>query len=286
MSLAGATSSKVAQLQAVRARIAAIEAGGSEACGVLPFGDARIDAAFPAGGLPLGRWHETVGEGLEAETGAVAAAFTASLVQPLASRGAVVWVMRRDDLYAPGLAGLGLPAERLIQVLARDEAEALSALEDALGTAGVGAAVGEVEGADLVAGRRLQLACERHGATGFLIRRRPFGGAPVKTGMGATRGGALSGSLCATRWRIAPSPSEPTPGTTADIAPGAGLPWLGPPRWRVTLERCRGGRTGTWLMEKSDGAHPLRLVADLGDRELAPAQSGQPFDRQPARRAG
>lgn len=274
MSLAGrpdgTVSGKAAQLEAVRARIAAIEAGGGASHGVLPLGDARIDAAFPGGGLPLGRWHETVGEGLEAETGAAGAAFTAALLQPLAARGAVVWVMRRDDLYAPGLAGLGLPAERLIQVLARDEAEALSALEDALGTAGVSAVVGEVEGADLVAGRRLQLACERRGATGFLIRRRPYGGGSATR---SGRGGALSGSLCATRWRVAAAPSEPT-----DALPGPSLPWLGPPRWSVTLERCRGGRTGTWLMEKSDGAHPLRLVADLGDRELAPAQPArQPF---------
>jgi protein ImuA len=253
-------SSKADRLQAVRTRIAAIEAGGTGGFGVLPFGDARLDGVFPAGGLPLGRWHKTVGEGLEAETGAAAAAFTAALISPLARRGAVVWVMRCDDLYAPGLAGLGFPAERLIQVLARDEAEALSALEDALGTAGVAAAVCEAEGADLTAGRRLQLACERRGATGFLIRRRPFGG-PAR---GSGPGGALSGSLCATRWRVAPAPSEPGPGEPASL--------LGPPRWRVALERCRGGRTGEWLMEKNDGAHPLRLVADLGDRELAPAQ--------------
>ena len=54
---------------------------------------------------------------------------------------------------------------------------------------------------------------------------------------------------------------------------------LGSPRFRVELERCRGGRTGAWLMEaagaysweKTDVAHPLRLVAELGDRQLAPA---------------
>ncbi len=248
--------SREAKLLAVRARIAVLEAGGAGAYGVLPFGDERVDGMLPGGGLPLGRWHEAMGEGLEAETGAAAGAFVASVAAPLAARGAVVWVMRRDDLYAPGLAGLGFPAQRLIQVLAKDEAEALSALEDALGTAGVSAAIGEVEGADLTAGRRLQLACERHGATGFVIRRRPYGG-------GAVRGGALSGSLCATRWKIASAPSDP----------GPGQPGLGAPRWRVALERCRGGRTGEWLMEKNDGAYPLRLVADLVDRQLAPAQS-------------
>src|SRR6185503_20325463 len=104
-------------------------------------------------------------------------AFTARLAAPLAERGAVVWVMRRDDLHAPGLEGLGFPGRRLIQVVVSEEAEALAALEDALGSAGVAAAIGEAAAVDLVAGRRLQLACEKHGATGFVIRRRPFGSA-------------------------------------------------------------------------------------------------------------
>ena len=41
---------------------------------------------------------------------------------------------------------------------------------------------------------------------------------------------------------------------------------------RVGLERCRGGRTGAWLMEASeddDAAHPFRVVAELADRGLA-----------------
>ena len=46
--------SRRASLQAVRARIAAIEAGAAPARGVLPFGDPRVDQALPGGGLPLG----------------------------------------------------------------------------------------------------------------------------------------------------------------------------------------------------------------------------------------
>src|SRR5258705_74109 len=107
---------------------------------------------------------------------AAPAAFTALLAAPLALRGEAVWVLRRDDLNAPGLLGLGFPPERLIQVCARDEAEALSVMEDALATVGVCAVIGEVEAVDLTAGRRLQLACEKRQATGFLIRRPPFGG--------------------------------------------------------------------------------------------------------------
>jgi len=148
-------------LAALRAKIAAIETGGRADSESLPFGDLAIDGCLPGGGLPLGRWHEIGGAGLEAETAAAPTAFTALMAAPLARRGEVVWVLRRDDLWAAGLAGLGLPPERLIQVCARDEAEALSVMEDALATVGVAAVVGEVEGCDLTAGRRLQLACMR-----------------------------------------------------------------------------------------------------------------------------
>ena len=249
-------------LATLRAEIAALERGVGErgvggvrrASEVIGFGDARVDGRLPGGGLALRSWHAFAGEGLDLETAAASAAFVARLAAPLASRGELVWVLRRDDLYAPGLVGLGLPAERLIQVCASSEDEALAVMEDALRTPGVAAVIGEADEIDLVAGRRLQLACEQSQATGFVLRRRPFGGA----GKGET------GSAAATRWSIAPSPSQPA----------VGDPGLGAPRWRVRLERCRGGRTGAWIMEgkeeEDDATHPFRLVADLGDHDLAP----------------
>ena len=58
----------------------------------------------------------------------------------------MVWVMRRDDLHAPGLFGLGFPTQLADPgQRTRDETQALAALEDALGCAGVAAAVGEIE---------------------------------------------------------------------------------------------------------------------------------------------
>ncbi|MDB5423160.1 MAG: hypothetical protein JWQ29_576 [Phenylobacterium sp.] len=251
---------RAGRLSAARAKIAAIETGGRADCGFLPFGDHRIDGCLPGGGLPLGRWHEITGPGMEVETAAAPAAFTALLAAPLARRGEAVWVLRRDDLSAPGLLGLGFPPERLIQVCARDEAEALSVMEDALATVGVSAVIGEIEAVDLSAGRRLQLACEKRGATGFLIRRRPFGGQARRE---------AGGSAAATRWSVRSAPSEPAAGEFG----------LGAPRFEVALDRCRGGRTGSWLfeaggaydLEARDDTHPLRLVAELADRQLAPA---------------
>ncbi|MDQ0466468.1 protein ImuA [Caulobacter ginsengisoli] len=252
------------RLAAMRAQIAALEAGTRTPTSILAFGDSRIDDCLAGGGLPLGRWHELVGEGLEIETAIAPAAVAALMARPLAAKGAALWVFRRGDLHAPGLQGLGFAAQALIQVQARDDAEALAVMEDALGTQGVSAVLGEVDAIDLTAGRRLQLACEKRGGTGFLIRRRPYGSMAGRT----TQEG---GSAAASRWRIAPAPSR---------SPDEALGLLGPPCWRVELERSRGGRPGAWILEQdeSHGPHALRVVADLAGGDLAAAE--------PVRRAG
>src|SRR3712207_2574337 len=96
------------QLEALRARVARIEGRETAAAGVLPFGDARVDGCL-SGGLPLGRWHELTGEGMDRETAVSAAAFGARVCSRLVGRGQVVWVLQREDLHGPGLAALGLP---------------------------------------------------------------------------------------------------------------------------------------------------------------------------------
>ncbi len=110
------------------------------------------------------------------ETGAAAGSFAALMARPLSQLGAAFWVLRRDDLYAPGLSSLGFPAQRLIFVRAADDDEVMAAVEDAARSPGVSVVVGETDSIGLVAGRRLQLACATHGATALLIERRPFGG--------------------------------------------------------------------------------------------------------------
>lgn len=224
--------------------------------GVRSLGDPRLDAALPGGGLPLGRWHEVGGEGLENELCAVGAAFGARLLSAAADGGEVVWVLRRADLYAPGLVAFGVDPARLTIVQTRTDAEAAAAFEDALASPGVAAAAAEIERLDLVTGRRWQLACERRRSTGIVLRRRSYG-------RSVSQKSDADQSTATTRWRVSPAPSDP-----------GEEPGLGPERWRTVLERARGGRTGSWILEAQNGAYPFRVAA-----ELAGGESTQTADR-------
>jgi protein ImuA len=259
MPLARAISLRAPELGALRAKLAAYEPAW-RAGRTLRFGDGRVDGCFLAGGLPLGCWHEMVGDGTEAEAAVVTAGFAGRLAARFSEAGQVVWVLRRDDLYAPALAELGLTPDRLIVVRAASEAEALAAIEDAVRTRGVACAVGEIETVDLTAGRRLQLACERGGATALIVRRRLYG----QPSRARPR---VEPAVAATRWRIGSAPSEPL----------AGEPGLGAPRFTARLERSRGGRSGGWIMEANwetqNGAVPFRVVAELADHALSTGQS-------------
>src|SRR5262249_40073580 len=159
------------------------------------------DGCLPGGGLPLGRLHEIAGAGAERETPAATTGFVASLAQRVMKDGVVVWVLQRDDVYAPGLQAFGLPAERVIFVRVDKDKDALAVQEDALRTRGVTACVGEIASLDLTAARRLQLVSEQNGATAFVLRRNIYAAPRI-------REGKAEGVAATTRWRIASSASE------------------------------------------------------------------------------
>lgn len=215
--------------------------------GVLAFGDPRIDAHLPGGGLALGQLHEIGAAGVESETGALPAGFAASLAGRIAPPRPVFWIAQRADLYPHGLPGFGLDPARLVLVRPDDDAGTLAAMETALREGAAGVVVGEVGRLDRVTSRRLLLACLRHGATCLVLRRWPHG----------RRTEDREASLAATRWRLAPVPSE-----REGREPG-------PPRWHLALTQARGGRPGEWIVEAAgggeDAAHPVRVVAALAD---------------------
>lgn len=223
-----------ADLASLRARVRAIERGGAEeGRGTrFPLGHAALDGHLD-GGLPAGRVHELVGETRsELRDGSVfgfaAALLTRLLASPAACRGGeILWCARDANMfggtpYGWGLKVLGLDPERVLFVRARDEADRLWAMEEGLRCGGLAAVVAELGPArpgeaGRVAERRLQLAAEASGVTGFLLR--PLAGT-------VTTGAAES------RWRISAAPS------------GGSLE----PSWSVSLERLRGGRSGAWQL--------------------------------------
>ena len=246
---------------AVKNSLVAIEGLSPAASfGAASLGDARIDDCFRLGGLPRGRWHEIATDRFD-PAHAAPSGWTALLVQRAAPKGVVFWALQRDDLYPPGLRAFGFDPGRVIFVRVDKDAEALSVMESALRTKGVGAVVGEVAALDLTASKRLQLACEHWGATGFVLRRAVHA-TPHKTGQVRKR---LDTSSATTRWRVTPVPSV------------TDEPGLGPPRWQVSLERNRGGRTGGWIMECDDATGDVRVVSELADHAAEARVDGPAF---------
>ncbi|MFN3231479.1 MAG: ImuA family protein [Alphaproteobacteria bacterium] len=216
-------------LAGLRDQIRQIE-GVGEAAGhpVLPLGIPAIDEALPEGGLPLGGVHEVRGPGAVSGSGA-ATGFCAALLARLAAQDGrpVLWLSRGEDLYLPGLMRFGLrPGPLLTVSRIAKQADMLWAMEEALRCTALCAVVAEIRDADFTASRRVQLAAETAGVTGFLLSE--------GTGAGA--------STALTRWQVRAAPSLPT-----------GLPGVGMPVWQVDLLRCRAGRPGSWSVIWDEG---------------------------------
>lgn len=241
----------IERLDALRDVVARIERSTAppDAPPPLPFGLPAIDAALPGGGLPRGALHEVAGAGADAQQGATAALFAAGILARI--EGPILWVLETGDLFAPGLAAAGLHPDRVVYAEA-GRRDALLVMEEGLRHRGLAGVAAEISGRiTLSASRRLQLAAEATGVTALLLRR---------PGAEADLAGAVA---AVTRWRIGALPSAPP------IAEAPDVPGLGRARWRLDLLRCRGGRTGSWMVEACDASGRLDLVAPLADRPAA-----------------
>lgn len=234
-------------LDQLRAAVVRLEHGGAPA-DVLPFGLPDLDAALPRGGLSLAALHEVVGSGRDVEFGAAPALFVAGILARC--HGPVLWVLQQRDLFAPGLAAAGLQPHRVIYAEA-GRAAVLTVMEEGLRHPGLAGVVAEVSApVPLTASRRLQLAAQAGAMPGFLLRRHHPG----------------EGAIAAvTRWRIAPAPSLPP------LAHAPRTPGLGRLLWNLELTRCRGGRTGSWVVEACDASGRLGVVPALAHGPAAPA---------------
>ena len=123
----------------------------------------------------MGQLHEIGAAGLDAETAALSDGFIAALLARIAPARPVFWIAPVGDLHPPGLLPYGFDPNRLVLVRPAKDVDTLAAMEVALREGVAAAVVGEVGQFDRTASRRLQLACLRHGSTGFVLRRWPHG---------------------------------------------------------------------------------------------------------------
>ena len=211
---------------------------------VLPFGIPDIDSRLPGGGLTLGALHEIAGGGNGAVDGAAAALFAAGVAAR--TRGKVLWVITRPDLFAPALAQAGLAPDRVIYVEAGNDKTVLACIEEGLRHGGLGAVVGEVARLDMTASRRLQLCAEGSGTIGIALRR-------WRRQTEASDFGQPTAA--ATRWRVSVMHSAALP-----------VPGVGRHRWLLELIRARAGESADFEVEACDDSGRLALPAELVHR--------------------
>ncbi len=236
-----------ARLDALRAEVRAIEsATARDRSTVLPFGIAEVDTRLADGGLRCDALHEVAAEGPGWGDDAAATLFIAGIVARTA--GTILWVVRRRDLFAPGLYQAGIDPARVLYAEARDDPELLALMEEGLRHRGLGAVVGEARRVLTPQTRRLQLAAEGGRAPALLLKQVPRGGGDP---LGVP-------SAAVTRWRVSSAPSVP-------------VPWggLGRPCWRLACVRQRGGDPFELTVEAPDETGRLALPARLADRPVA-----------------
>ena len=219
-----------------------------------PFGVAAIDSHLPGGGLSRAALHEVSGGAGDVTYGASAALFIAGILARL--DGPVLWCLRHHDLFAPGLAGVGLHPDRVIYVEAYNARTVLLVMEEALKHGGLAGVVGEIDRVGLTPSRRLQLAAEAGGVPAFLLRRWRRVDLDDKS----------DATAAVTRWRVSavPNPELPRAGMSRTV-------------WFLELLRCRNAEASSWTVEACDAHGNLApghraLSADLADRPRALAR--------------
>lgn len=181
----------------------------------IPVTDA-VDHWLPHGGLPTACIHE-----VKSASSASALAFCSILSARIAGeQGNIVYISSDRTLHPLGLLPYGIKLDRLLLVSVRRSQDLTWALLEALRCSQVSAVMAMLENTDLTSSRRLQLAAENSGATGFLL------GHNIAT--------AIASPI--TRWKIS-------------AVVGNSEQRFHEPAWAVDLLYCRGGRPGSWTIE-------------------------------------
>ncbi len=193
--------------------------------------------AFPHKVFPTGAVHECITK--SAASTAATTGFVAGILSGLMhNSGPCVWISPAPLLFPPGFCSFGVEPDRLLFVQVTNEKERCWAMETCLQMEGLSAVVSELPDLSFTSSRRLQLAVEKTGVTGFILR---------------TGAGSPQATACTGRWQITP---------LASYHPN-GMPGVGFPCWNVELQKIRGGKPGTWQLLWMDGRFQERPAASV-----------------------
>ena len=205
-------------------------------------GLAALDGLAPNGSFVRGAVHEALSDPHAPPPRSFAlllarSALAADPRDPMADEGGlVVWSDPAADLYPPAVAAGGVPLDRLLLLRPPSSREEIWAVAECLRCPAVVAVVAAVPKLTRVEARRLQLAAERGGGVGLLLRPR-----------------SADVYAAATRWLVAPAAGD------ADAQ-----------RWDVQLVHGHGGRVGQHcLLEACRETNAVRAVEPLADRTAA-----------------
>src|ERR1700749_4712482 len=147
--------------------------------------------AFPNAEFPLGAMHEFIYADPQsaAATGGFINCILSSLMR---NAGVSLWIGPSPNIFAPSLRQFGIEPDKMIFACLRKQKDILWCMEEALKCNGLVSVIGEINDLDLTSSRRLQLAVEQSGVTGFVLR---------------SRRNNLSTTAFVTRWSITSLPS-------------------------------------------------------------------------------
>jgi protein ImuA len=198
-----------------------------------------VDQLLPHGGLSAGCIHEVKGSGL-----ANAIVFASILSSRLAGNtGNVIYLAPDRSLHPLGLLPYSVNLDRFFYISIKRKRDLNWAVMEVLRCSQVSSVIAIVDGLNLTESRRLQLAAEASGVTGFLL--------------GAANSEPIASPI--TRWKISSVKAR------ADQR-------FDEPVWSVDLLYCRGGRPGNWTLEWR--GHALKTMrvpqsAQVNNRALA-----------------
>lgn len=129
--------------------------------------------------------------------------------------------------YGPGLYPFGIDPGRLIRVMPHSFEEAIWAAGEIARSGKTGLGLLEIHGnphrLDLATTRRLLLRCQKSRTPFFILR----------------QAGEAQTSAVSTRWLVEPALSFDHEHSR----------FIGKAAWKIYLEKCRGGKTGNWILE-------------------------------------